>query len=100
MIDNLVQIAHNVELGPGCVIAALAGIAGSTKFQNYVFIGGQVGVAGHLRIGAGVRVAAQSGVIRNVEPGVTVGGSPALPIREWHRQTVAISRLTKTGDKK
>jgi UDP-3-O-[3-hydroxymyristoyl] glucosamine N-acyltransferase len=100
MIDNLVQIAHNVELGAGCVIVALVGISGSAKLADYVFIGGQAGVAGHLKIGAGVRIAAQSGVIRNIEPGVTVGGSPALPAREWHRQTVTLSRLARTGDKK
>ncbi len=100
MIDNLVQIAHNVELGPGCVIVALVGISGSTKLENYVFMGGQAGVAGHLKIGAGAKIAAQSGVMRNIEPGATVGGSPSVPIREFHRQTVALSRLTRTGRKK
>lgn len=100
MIDNLVQIAHNVELGPGCVIVAQVGISGSTKLENYVFIGGQAGLTGHLKIGAGARIAAQSGVMRDIESGVTVGGSPAMPVREWHRQTAALSRLTRTGGKK
>ena len=100
MIDNLVQIAHNVELGAGCVIVAQVGISGSTKLADYVFIGGQAGLTGHLKIGAGARIAAQSGVMRNIEPGVTVGGSPAMPVREWHRQTAAGSRLTRKGGKK
>lgn len=95
MIDNLVQIAHNVQLGPGCVIAAQVGISGSTRLEQYVFIGGQAGLTGHLKIGAGARIAAQSGVMRDMAPGTTVGGSPALPIRDWHRQNVALAKLAK-----
>ncbi len=100
MIDNLVQIAHNVELGPGCVIVAQVGISGSTKLENYVFIGGQAGLTGHLNIGSGARIAAQSGVMRNIASGAIVGGSPAQPIRDWHRQTATLARLSKTGEKK
>ncbi len=92
-IDNLVQIGHNVQLGRGCVIVAQVGISGSTRLDDFVAIGGQAGFAGHLRIGAGARIAAQSGVIRDVDPGVSVGGSPAAPVSEWHRQTAAIRRL-------
>ena len=92
-IDNLVQIAHNVHLGRGCVIVAQAGISGSTRLDDFVVIGGQGGIAGHLHLGKGAQVAGNSGVMRDVGPGETVGGSPAVPVRDWHRQTVALSRL-------
>ncbi|MDP6305164.1 MAG: UDP-3-O-(3-hydroxymyristoyl)glucosamine N-acyltransferase, partial [Alphaproteobacteria bacterium] len=92
-IDNLVQIAHNVHLGRGCVIVAQVGISGSTRLDDFVVIGGQSGLAGHLHLGKGAQVAANSGVMRDVGPGETVGGSPAVPVRDWHRQTVALSRL-------
>ncbi|WP_336081206.1 UDP-3-O-(3-hydroxymyristoyl)glucosamine N-acyltransferase [Thalassospira sp. CH_XMU1448-2] len=94
-IDNLVQIGHNVELGMGCVVVSQVGISGSTKLGNFVVLAGQVGVAGHLEIGDGVKVAAQSGVMRNIGPGETVGGSPAVPVMEYHKQTVALSRLVR-----
>jgi len=98
-IDNLVQIGHNVRLGKGCVVVALAGISGSTQLGDHVVVGGQVGIAGHLKIGSGARIAAQSGVMRDVPPGMKMGGAPALPVREWHRQTVAIAKLAaKTKD--
>ncbi|MCE2510101.1 MAG: UDP-3-O-(3-hydroxymyristoyl)glucosamine N-acyltransferase [Alphaproteobacteria bacterium] len=95
MIDNLVQIAHNVELGRGCVLAAQVGISGSTKLGDYVFIGGQGGLTGHLTIGTGARIGAQSGVMRDIAPGETVGGSPAVPVVQFHRQTTAIAKLAK-----
>ncbi len=94
-IDNLVQIGHNVELGRGCIIVGQAGISGSTKLGDFVAVGGQGGIAGHLDLGAGARVAGQSGVMRDVAPGATVGGYPAVPIRDWHRQTIAIAKLLK-----
>lgn len=94
-IDNLVQIAHNVELGDGCVLVAQVGVAGSSKFGKFVIVAGQVGIAGHLVIGDGVKIAAQSGLMRDVSSGETVAGSPAVPVREWHKQTIAIQRLTK-----
>lgn len=92
-IDNLVQIGHNVQIGKGCVVVAQVGIAGSTKLGDYVVLGGQVGVAGHLNIGSMVNVAAQSGVAQNVAPKEIVGGSPAVPIKQWHRQTIALKKL-------
>ncbi len=95
VIDNLVQIAHNVRIGRGCVIAAQVGIAGSTQIGDGVMIGGQTAIADHLTIGSGVRIAACSGVMRDVEPGLTIGGAPALPIRQWHRQTAALTRLAQ-----
>lgn len=94
-IDNLVQIAHNVELGDGCVIVSQVGIAGSAKLGKFVIAAGQVGIAGHLNISDGVKIAAQSGLMRDVGPGETVAGSPAIPVRDWHKQTIAIQRLIK-----
>jgi UDP-3-O-[3-hydroxymyristoyl] glucosamine N-acyltransferase len=92
-IDNLVQIGHNVQTGKGCIIVSQVGIAGSTKLGDYVVLGGQVGVAGHLNIGSMVNVAAQSGVAQDVAPKEIIGGSPAMPIKQWHRQTIALKRL-------
>jgi UDP-3-O-[3-hydroxymyristoyl] glucosamine N-acyltransferase len=94
-IDNLVQIAHNVHLGKGCVIVAQVGISGSTSIGDFSAIAGQAGIIGHLKIGRGVQVAAQSGVMRNIEDGMIVGGSPAVPAKQWHRQTVALERLAR-----
>jgi UDP-3-O-[3-hydroxymyristoyl] glucosamine N-acyltransferase len=69
------------------------GIAGSTVVGPFVMMGGQVGVSDHLTIGAGARLAAKAGVTRDVAAGETVGGYPAMPVREWHRQTVALKKL-------
>ena len=94
-IDNLVQIAHNVRIGRGTMIAAQAGVAGSATIGDFVLIGGQVGVLGHLTVGDGVRLVGQSGIIRDIEPGETYAGSPAVPVRQWHRQTAQLARLAK-----
>lgn len=99
IIDNLVQIAHNVCPGQGCIIVAQAGISGSTRLDDHVVLGGQAGLRDHLKIGKGARIVAQGGVMRDIEPGGEVGGSPAVPARQWHRQTLALARLaTKKGD--
>jgi UDP-3-O-[3-hydroxymyristoyl] glucosamine N-acyltransferase len=95
IIDNLVQIAHNVTMGQGCIIVAQAGIAGSTTLADHVVIGGQAALRDHLKIGKGARVAARGGVMRDIEPGGEVGGAPAVPIRQFHRQTVALARLAR-----
>jgi UDP-3-O-[3-hydroxymyristoyl] glucosamine N-acyltransferase len=95
MIDNLVQIGHNVVLGRGCVLAAQVGIAGSTKLGDFVMAGGQVGIAGHLRIGRGAKLAAQAGIMRDVPDGETVAGYPAVPFAEHWRQVAAVRRLVK-----
>lgn len=92
-IDNLVQIGHNVKIGKGCIIVSQVGIAGSTKLGDYVVLGGQVGVAGHLNIGSMANVAAQSGIAQDVAPKEILGGSPAVPIKQWHRQTIALKNL-------
>ncbi|MBM3523766.1 MAG: UDP-3-O-(3-hydroxymyristoyl)glucosamine N-acyltransferase [Alphaproteobacteria bacterium] len=96
LIDNLVQIGHNVRIGRGCVIVALVGISGSTRLEDMVVVGGQTGFAGHLRVGAGARIAAQSGVHRDVPAGAEMGGSPAVPAREW-RRLLAMQRLQVLG---
>jgi UDP-3-O-[3-hydroxymyristoyl] glucosamine N-acyltransferase len=94
VIDNLVQIAHNVRLGRHCVVAAQAGIAGSAEVGDNVMIGGQAAIADHTKIGSNARIAAKSGIMRDVSNGETWGGVPAVPIRQWHRQTTALARLT------
>jgi UDP-3-O-[3-hydroxymyristoyl] glucosamine N-acyltransferase len=76
-LDNLIQIAHNVEIGNSTVIAAQTGISGSTKIGSGVMIGGQAGIVGHIQIGDGAKINAQSGVSKSLEPGKAVTGSPA-----------------------
>jgi UDP-3-O-[3-hydroxymyristoyl] glucosamine N-acyltransferase len=98
-IDNLVQIAHNVEVGDNSVLVAQVGVAGSTKLGRFVIAAGQVGIAGHLTVEDGVKIAAQSGLMRNVGKGETVAGSPAVPVRDWHRQTIALQKLAKEKGK-
>ena len=95
VLDNLIHIAHNVRLGKGCVIAAQCGIAGSTTLGDYVMAGGHAAIKDHVVIGNRVRIAAKSGVIHNIPDGATIGGLPAIPTREWHRQTVALARLAR-----
>lgn len=92
-LDNLIQVAHNVEIGDHTVIAAQAGISGSTKFGKYVLIGGQAGITGHLNIGDGVKIQAQAAVIRDVESGKGISGVPAIDAREHYRQLAAIKQL-------
>ena len=94
-IDNMVHLAHNVEVGDYCVIAAQTGVAGSTKIGMGCVFGGQVGVAGHVTIGNKVMVAAQSGIMKNTESGSKIGGTPAVNIMNWHRQTVILKKLVE-----
>ena len=100
MIDNLVQIAHNVHLGKGCVIVSQVGISGSTKLGDYVVCGGQSGFAGHLVIGDGARLAARSGVIHDLAAGQEYGGAPAIAARQWKRQMIALARLAKRKEQR
>lgn len=86
IIDNLVQIGHNVTIGKMCIIVAQVGIAGSTTIGDGVVLAGQVGVAGHIEIGDGVVAAAKSGIANNVKPGQIVGGIPAVDVEIWKRQ--------------
>jgi UDP-3-O-[3-hydroxymyristoyl] glucosamine N-acyltransferase len=97
-IDNLVQIAHNVVIGRHCVIVAQVGIAGSTTIEDYVALGGQVAVKGHVRIGMGAQIAATSGVNGDVPAGARWGGTPARPMREWFREITALKKLASQRD--
>lgn len=101
VIDNLVQIGHNVRLGRRCVLSGQVGIAGSTILGDGVMVGGQAAISDHLTIGAGARIAGKSGVMRDVAPGARVGGYPAVPLRQWHRQTAGLLRLfgRRRGDR-
>ncbi|MBX2834135.1 MAG: UDP-3-O-(3-hydroxymyristoyl)glucosamine N-acyltransferase [Micavibrio sp.] len=96
-IDNLVQIGHNVRIGKGCIIVSQVGISGSTVLDDFVAVGGQAGIAGHLHIGMGARIAAQSGIMRNIPAGEEQMGSPALPIRQHMKQVAFLRRLGKKG---
>jgi UDP-3-O-[3-hydroxymyristoyl] glucosamine N-acyltransferase len=93
-IDNLVHIAHNVHIGARCLIMAQVGIAGSCVVEDDVLLAGQAGLADHLTVHRGARVAAQSGVIGDIAAETAVSGYPARSHREVLRQTAAIRRLT------
>jgi UDP-3-O-[3-hydroxymyristoyl] glucosamine N-acyltransferase len=90
---DLVAIGHGTKLGQHCLMVSQSGIAGSTVVGNYCVFGGQAGVVGHIRIGDGVRVGAQAGVTGDVEPGLELLGSPAIPRTEAGRSYTLISRL-------
>jgi UDP-3-O-[3-hydroxymyristoyl] glucosamine N-acyltransferase len=93
-LDNLIQVAHNVEIGENTVIAAQTGIAGSTKIGANCMIGGQVGIAGHLQIADGVKVAAQTGITNSInKAGITVQGTPAFEIGAHRRSSVIFKKL-------
>lgn len=92
-LDNLVQIAHNCQIGDNCMMAAQVGISGSTKVGNHVSLGGQVGVAGHLTIGDNVMIGAQSGVPGSVPANAGYSGSPIMPHREWLKAMAVVPRL-------
>jgi UDP-3-O-[3-hydroxymyristoyl] glucosamine N-acyltransferase len=95
-IDNLCQIAHNVELGDFSILVSQTGISGSTKFGKNVIAGGQSGFSGHLDIGDNVRIAAKSGVIGNIAPNTVIMGYPAIKHRDFLKQQVYLKRLVKT----
>ena len=94
-LDNLVHIGHNVRVGQHCLMAAGCVIAGSARLEDLVTLGGQVAIGGHLTVGRGARIAAKSGVIKDVPPGETWSGFPARPHREEMRRAAAGSRLTR-----
>ncbi len=95
-VDNLVQIGHNVHIKRGAVVVSQAGVAGSSSIGSYAVLGGQVGISGHINIADMVQIAAKSGVIKDIEEkGQVFAGYPAIPVREWHKQTVTIKKLIK-----
>jgi UDP-3-O-[3-hydroxymyristoyl] glucosamine N-acyltransferase len=95
-LDNLVHLAHNVQLGKGVLLAAMAGVAGSARLGDGVMSGGQVGIAGHTEIGDGVMLGAQAGVIGDVPEGETVSGYPARNHREYLKAMAMAFRLPET----
>ena len=94
-IDNLCQIAHNVQIGKNVIIAAQAGISGSVIIKDNVTMGGQVAIADNVTIGENVTVGGRSGIIGNIKDGSTIWGFPARPAPQTKRQFATISWLTK-----
>ena len=96
-IDNLVQIGHNVQIGRHVVLVSQVGIAGSSTVADFSVLGGQVGIADHVRIGPGSRLAARSAMVsgQELEGGQDYGGVPAKPVREWLREIHAVSQLVR-----
>lgn len=93
-LDNLIQIAHNVEVGSNTVIAALSGVAGSTKVGSQCMFGGQVGVAGHITVADGTKCGAQTGINSSVKkPGTSLFGSPAMDYMDFNRSFVVFRKL-------
>lgn len=97
-LDNQIQIAHNVEIGPNTVIASQTGIAGSTKIGSGCQIGGQVGFAGHLTIGNNVKIQAQSGVGKNLKDNEVVQGSHAFNFMDWNKSYIYFKNLPKLAN--
>ena len=98
-IDNLVQIAHNVEIGSNTVIAAQTGVSGSTKIGKNVMIAGQVGFAGHISVGDGAKFAAQSGIANDIAANTVNQGAPAYNIRDYQKSYIYYKRLPQTNSR-
>ena len=92
-LDNLVQIAHNVEIGEYTMIAAQTGIAGSTKIGSRCEIGGQVGIGGHLILGDDIKIQGQTGVTRNIKSGSVIQGTPSLEFNSYYRSFALFKKL-------
>ena len=92
-LDNLIQIAHNDEIGSHTVMAAQVGIAGSTKVGEWCMFGGQVGIAGHLKIGNQVNLGAQSGVPGNIKSGSQLIGTPPMELKQYFKASIAQKSL-------
>lgn len=93
-LDNLIQVAHNVEIGENTAIAAQSGVSGSAKIGKNCIIAGQVGVAGHLHLADGVKIAAQSGISKSItKENTVVMGSPAFEIKEYFKSTAVFKKL-------
>ncbi|WP_299812700.1 UDP-3-O-(3-hydroxymyristoyl)glucosamine N-acyltransferase [uncultured Roseibium sp.] len=96
-IDNQVQIGHNVVIGRHCVLVSQVGLSGSCTLEDFVAIGGQTGVRGHVTIGMGAQVAAVSVVSDNIPAGGRYGGTPAKPVKQWFREVAALRKLAERG---
>ena len=94
-LDNLVQIGHNCRIGRCCVLVAQVGVSGSTVLEDFVMLGGQAGLAGHLKIGKGAKISAQAGVIGDVPAGASYMGFPAAPARAFLRSVATLRRLAR-----
>ncbi len=92
-LDNLIQIAHNVEVGDNTAMAAQVGISGSTKIGKNCQLGGQVGLGGHIKIGDRVNIGAQSGIISNIEDNRNIIGSPAIDVKNFFRSSIIFPKL-------
>ena len=92
-LDNLIQIAHNVEVGSNTVMASQVGVAGSAKIGEWCMFGGQVGVAGHITVGDRVNVGAQSGIPGNTKSGLTLMGYPAIDPRQFAKSAAVYKKL-------
>lgn len=98
-LDNLIQVAHNVEIGENTVMAAQVGVAGSTKIGKHNMVGGQVGFAGHIHVGDNCNFGAQSGVPNSVDSGKTLLGSPAIDSKEYARMFIYSKNLASLNKK-
>lgn len=98
-LDNLIQIAHNVIIDENTVMAAQAGVSGTTKIGKNCFIGGQVGFAGHITIGDNVKIGAQSGIMSNIEDNASVLGSPSWSARPYMKSYLYFRKLPDLADK-
>ncbi|CDE85576.1 uDP-3-O-acylglucosamine N-acyltransferase [Coraliomargarita sp. CAG:312] len=98
-IDNLVQVAHNVEIGKCALLVSQVGISGSTHIGNYVVLGGQTGVAGHLKIGDGAMIGGQSGVNGDIPPKSYMRGTPPRPYMRAHKIEIFIGHLPELYDR-
>ncbi len=94
-VDNLVQVAHNAQIGEHCLLVSQSGIAGSSKLGNYVTVAAQAGVAGHLEIGDSAVLLARAGAAKNLEGGQVYMGFPARPVKEEQRKMAAVTRLPR-----
>jgi len=92
-IDNLVQVAHNVEVGEDCILVSQCGIAGSSKIGNHCTFGGQAAIAGHLTVGENVMIGGRGGATGNVTPNQILSGLPLMPHKQWLRATMTLPKL-------
>lgn len=92
-IDNLCHVGHNAIVGRQAVMAAFAGLSGSVTIGDGAQLGGRVGISDHVNVGKGARIAASAAVFHDIPDGETWGGAPAVPVRDWHRQTLHLKKI-------